>query len=880
MKPIKMTPPRDILWRTLTACLLSALLCSAAVTGQTSGTAVSPGPGPGPGVLPDIRWSQTGFGGPPDASGGSSGPLPPGGSSPADSLFPDVPGPGNAQVSCSTRSRCQVEGHAALTYRDLNCFCDPLCQVYDDCCKDHVKVDRPVGDSGVRLQSKMVECERLLEYDREVEVYVVNTCPKRYGDPEVIRQCEYAPDHHADFFYKLPVSGVESGILYKNYFCALCTGEENLSFWNVDIDCDHPPDGNVTADPTGYMNKIIQESSDDWYRCHKKLNPPNGRVRRCKSAISRCLKNSNRKIKKKCKKETSYMYAGKEVFKNKWCAQCNDVNDTYLSCEDSRTPTRIPGGYNDFSQHFSAFSLLLDFNKGRASIKDLREGVSGERHVTIQFSDVRECPANHMYDPFAKQCRLLNCPPDSRLQNGQCVIESANPTTPRSFGGPPVFEQGVDTPGGHINIEFVPPPTINTKGGRDPFTPPNRNHHDDTDDDTDESTHSRGCRRSRFNHTEYEMFKNGTVLVHSLNKMFGTREYEFEAPFLYIFCAPPKTKVDPKVLEPNATHTMFMFKFDRMQDLVSFVSVLVSLVAIMIMFIVYLMLPPMRNIAGKNIMCLAFSLFLAQSLFLVTVHLPRTDMFEVCLGLAAAMHYFWLAAFFWMNVLAFDIWRTFVYRANNKSSEQGRVCRFVAYSIYAWFMPAGIVAAALVLDFEVFDGVDYIYLPHYGKGSCWIVQKYALLFLFALPLAILLLTNIVFYLATVINLCRISQMAEVANRGKDRCRLVVYIKLSLVMGLTWTFAFLGLLMEMDVFWYLFIGFNAFQGVFICFAFVLNKKVFKLLSSKGRVSNRRQQNSDFRACSNGVRSGPGGSNTANRSYFSDSSAKVIAQETSI
>jgi hypothetical protein len=35
------------------------------------------------------------------------------------------------------------------------------------------------------------------------------------------------------------------------------------------------------------------------------------------------------------------------------------------------------------------------------------------------------------------------------------------------------------------------------------------------------------------------------------------------------------------------------------------------------------------------------------------------DIQELCSGFAIASHFFWLSAFFWMNLLAIDIYRTF-----------------------------------------------------------------------------------------------------------------------------------------------------------------------------------------------------------------------------
>ena len=774
--------------------------------------------------------------------------------------LPPIENPFDTRITCPMRNKCNAPGRESLDYRDINCFCDTLCETFGDCCKDFNGRPQLSGERGgrkrIRLQKRTVECKRLREYNLEVEVYVVNACPRGFDDDDVRRKCEYEAETDSDLFYKLPVSAVKTGILYQNYYCAMCAGETNVSFWQVEVACDTPPEGNLTDNAQEFMGEMIK-GTEDMFNCPKMFSHPTYEPRKCKSHVSRCLKNSNRKLVQKCKKSTAYVYAGRKVFKNKFCAACNGVNETYITCEDSRTPR--PGTGIDHGFQFASFSLLLDFNTGQGSIKEHRVGVAGEKQVTVTFNEILYCPESHVYDPFAKQCRLLRCPREKRLINDQCVSLTEPTTTTRETGvvAPDYDEGKIRLPDGTdidlSNLDFYP------ATNREPSIPRNV-----LPDPIEPETHS--CPMIRLNHTEYDMYTNGSVRVFGTDRVYGPTEYEFEAPFLYV-CSPfPERNY---TVEVNTTYTMIMFKFDRMQALVSFVTVLVSLVALLILFITYLMLPPLRNTPGKSIMSLDFALFAAQILFLVGVY--RTEMFYVCLGLAVAMHYFWLAAFFWMNALAFDVWHTFACRAN-KMCEASRNKRFVAYSLYAWFMPALVIGAALVLEFEVIKGVDDVYLPHYGDGICWIARRHALLFLFALPLAILLVTNFIFFFVTVINIYRLTKIADMLTKHKDRGRLVLYIKLSFIMGLTWVFGFLAAFMEMNIFWYLFISFNALQGVFICFAFVMSKKVFRLLSDRGRVH--REHGKDSRH-SNGFRSCP-----TNRTYMSDSNAKVIAQETSI
>ena len=97
--------------------------------------------------------------------------------------------------------------------------------------------------------------------------------------------------------------------------------------------------------------------------------------------------------------------------------------------------------------------------------------------------------------------------------------------------------------------------------------------------------------------------------------------------------------------------------------------------------------------------------------------------------------------------------------------------------------------------------------------------------LFAGPLAFLLLINFTLYSVTVYHMCRITRETKaVQTKDKDRNRFWLYVKLSLIMGLTWTFGFIAAMTGMWYMWYVFIAFNTLQGAFICFGFVCTRKV--------------------------------------------------------
>ena len=69
---------------------------------------------------------------------------------------------------------------------------------------------------------------------------------------------------------------------------------------------------------------------------------------------------------------------------------------------------------------------------------------------------------------------------------------------------------------------------------------------------------------------------------------------------------------------------------------------------------------------------------------------------QICLLFALGIHFFFLASFFWMNVMAFDLWKTFHKGFSLYVSEIHE--RLPYYALYAWGMPVIIVLIGILLD--------------------------------------------------------------------------------------------------------------------------------------------------------------------------------------
>ncbi|XP_055998836.1 G-protein coupled receptor Mth2-like [Ostrea edulis] len=218
------------------------------------------------------------------------------------------------------------------------------------------------------------------------------------------------------------------------------------------------------------------------------------------------------------------------------------------------------------------------------------------------------------------------------------------------------------------------------------------------------------------------------------------------------------------------------------------------------------------------------SLFVAQLLHLVAPFIFEMKNQSLCKALSIVTHFAFLAAFFWMNVMSFDIFFTFSTGLTNLGERETSSKRMRFYWLYAWLGAAIIVGSAASVEYTSDSSIK----PGYGTGMCWISNSRGLLVFFLVPIAILLFSNFVFFLISAISIHMSSKKISRILKRKNTCKLLIYIKLSVVMGLTWCFGFSAAATNSQALWYLFIFFNTLQGLFIATFFVCTKKVFQIV----------------------------------------------------
>ena len=111
--------------------------------------------------------------------------------------------------------------------------------------------------------------------------------------------------------------------------------------------------------------------------------------------------------------------------------------------------------------------------------------------------------------------------------------------------------------------------------------------------------------------------------------------------------------------------------------------------------------------------------------------------------MAILQHYFCLSAFFWSNVITFNLWRDIRRPPADWSPNTNRI--FPLYLCYAWGLPLSVVVACSGVEF-----MENRFKFKYGNSEhCGVLGDDALVYSLAVPLVMITLSNIGFFVLIV-----------------------------------------------------------------------------------------------------------------------------------
>ena len=249
-----------------------------------------------------------------------------------------------------------------------------------------------------------------------------------------------------------------------------------------------------------------------------------------------------------------------------------------------------------------------------------------------------------------------------------------------------------------------------------------------------------------------------------------------------------------------------------------------------------------------------------------------------CYALGLLTHYFNLSFFSWTLVMAYDLYKMFTMLSNKcerSTSSNSDLKMFLRFCLFSWGFPI-LITLLLVTSQFVFS-----FKMAYGYGSCFISNQLDKLMYFIGPVLLIILFNIYFLVQSIRSIKNVDKLkkkylnneessakssgtksliesaskqnettqsqsfaskmrklkVDFKERDKvdsiNKKRLVLFVKLFILTGMSWVFGLVASLTDFSLVWYIFVSLNSFQGLFIFFSFAFNPHTKRQLR-KGRL----------------------------------------------
>ncbi|CAH1179458.1 unnamed protein product [Phaedon cochleariae] len=318
---------------------------------------------------------------------------------------------------------------------------------------------------------------------------------------------------------------------------------------------------------------------------------------------------------------------------------------------------------------------------------------------------------------------------------------------------------------------------------------------------------------------------------------------------------------------------------DPVEDMrvVNLLGMIISMPFLLLTFLVYVILPE-TSLHRRALMSYVLTLLVGYIL-LVTVQLnDNTVPNTLCHVLGYSIIFFFTVSFFWMNVMCIDMWLAFsgIRGFNGKKSAEKK--RFIIYCLYAWGVPLLHILTVFLLN--TYGDERSAYHPQLGYRKCFVEDGLPNLLYFYLPMAIVIVINIILFILTTIRIQKAKRETSMLKHTDskrhsyedDKQKFNLYLKLMLAMGINWSMELISWVVTWKInksptwIWYLTDFTNAIYGVVIFFLFVFKKKIWRSLKKRYYVwvgkphlahamstsaSNRGTRTSNFSTTESGV-----------------------------
>ncbi|XP_013417853.1 uncharacterized protein LOC106178969 [Lingula anatina] len=327
------------------------------------------------------------------------------------------------------------------------------------------------------------------------------------------------------------------------------------------------------------------------------------------------------------------------------------------------------------------------------------------------------------------------------------------------------------------------------------------------------------CERVRFD--SYNTTENGSIVLLPSMTMINESDAYYETDGSILVC---QDVLNFTVVGSDWEDETVADDSKGVLGILTIVCTVISLLCLLIRIALQPFVRLFQTFPGKLQLCLCCSLVMWKIFFLARPFASSSGNVSACIAVAVLFHWSLLTSFFWMNVIAVDLWKTFRSTAALKVSAEANKT-ILGYACYATFLPGGIVAVCLVLDYI---DIDPQFKPNYQGPACYISNIYPLVLFLVAPIGVVLIVNIILYAMIAKSLHAALSTSLKLNMRKNKHSFVTYLRLFALMGTTWIFGFLSGGLGILALEYIFVILTTLDGLFIFIAVVCSRRVWEEL----------------------------------------------------
>ena len=747
------------------------------------------------------------------------------------------------------------------------CACDKFCGFHGDCCQDFQQFcpdefqDFQETSARYPLPRRYEDFECRSFPGTSQSSMVIHTCPDG-------SECEFTAELNQDVNSFVPMYDIHRGVHYISGYCAMCNGARQVIPWGVTVECisNHPIRGQEeqeefiqsgVVNSSNSLNKVTERRCELQYIITGESRPcPTRVISSCKDG---CL---NQHLVSRCETGPVSYTSLFETYKNVYCALCNPEEGSFTSdlyCGFGKYIVGLQGYPVDIAETIS-LTLVFDF--------DPRRGLTVGEH-----SD-QECPIGELYVPDENACRTKTCRSGFFLDGSDCIPETSNITAivTGTFNSEPTKQMMKSLDQDKTNLETNVKVDVTDIFNSFGIT------HDELNIQTQMEFNKDGLVVSNFigcscnyealfrigeNNTMVKRFEDSiamnvknhvikyllnnnvnleTVKAYvksNLNWVWSLEKEKLDCTWLVyqknetlsgngtmiivatnkIYASGMFEVLDEAVIVCEVVPEMEAKTVDFVLSILTLVCLSVSILCLCMRILLQFCISSFHRKPGRIQLQMTIALLFAFIMLIVGPFFSAIP--DACTTAAILMAYGFLAAFTWMNVIAVDTWLVFrPSSAFSRSDEEQR--SLIMHYVLGWGIPFLLVAVSVIMNFL---DVDEKFRPEFGGSRCWYTQRYAMLIYFGVPIGISIILNIALYIHTAINLHKAFKNAVMAMKAESY-HFAVYVKLFILMGITWSFGFISAFTDQIVVDFIFVILTSLQGLFLFISFVCNKRVLK------------------------------------------------------